>query len=204
MDAPRAVGGVFNLYFVIFILSVSLPVGATPTIGKAEFKQIIVESIHIYKESTYTGANDMQVGENLEAQGWSGPELVLGRRIQAMLRADYEGALATWSKEDQEDLIKRDRAEGRNPKFWKDYWAKGFVGASARLVSRVEWGDFVILKYVFIRDGKTVFDSSVAFYKDGQAWVGSNRLKDDPVYQNWESGKKRVQRAAPPPTIGVK
>jgi len=176
-------------------IAIAQPVAAQE-LSPAQFKQLIVETIYVYEVREYQPPLQFTLDQAPAQLRPGSPEAVLVQRVRTMMLGDYEGFLRTWNTEAQKLMRERDRAAGRNASTWAETW-KSLKGGTAVLVSRVDYGKYALLRYrVELPGGGTPLESSVAFAPAGDGWLGTHELIRDPVFNNWESGKSRVQTVA--------
>ena len=125
----------------------------------------------------------------------SRPNNTLFQQYQAMKNGEYKRFLETWTKDSQMEMNQRNAKGNRPEAFWIDIWKKNLTNAAFLEIKNViTYSKYVLLEYsILSSDGKVLAGDTIAFIKEGDAWLATQALAQDPILSNWNNHQGRIQ-----------
>jgi hypothetical protein len=123
------------------------------------------------------------------------PHNTLSQQYIAMKNGEYKRFLETWTKDSQIEMSQRNIKGNRTEAFWIDLWEKNLINATSLEIRNViTYSKYVLLDYsILSSDGKILASDTIAFAKEGDVWLATQALAQDPILANWNNPSGRIQ-----------
>jgi hypothetical protein len=162
---------------------------------------VIVENEYRFTVRQYTPAVDVVVVPRAKATD-DNPEAAAIAGISAMVSQDFDWFRSTWDRASVAILEARDKEMKQDATFWTRAWQRAFTGKKIQLVSRIDTGGYVIIVYRVLGSaarGNTSAENadielSTVLKRDGDRWLATQELAQDPVLVNRKNPDARPRR----------
>jgi hypothetical protein len=165
---------------------------------------VIVENEYRFTVRQYTPPVDVVVVPRAKATD-DNPEAAAIAGISAMASQDFDWFRSTWDRASVAILEARDKEMKQDAAFWTKAWQRAFAGKKIQLVSRIDTGGYVIIAYRVLGSAapgsskaeNADIELSTVLKRDGDRWVATQELTQDPVLvyrKNPDARPRRVVR----------
>lgn len=183
----------FAALIPIFLYS-AIAVGAEgPSLDAGEYRTLIVEHVRVYAVQKYSPPFGL-TRVTRDAARYDKPEDTLAAYFSSMQSGDFDWNNETWTAASVALMKSRDRQAGKSPDDWKREWAAFYPERRIKLISRIAYGDYVLVEYrtePANGSGPSTADT-LALVRTGAGWRVTQELAEDPILTNWRTGG-RVQ-----------
>lgn len=162
-------------------------------------KELTVVSHFTYREQEYEPPVVIEHAVPKSQRRLGSPEEAMISRVSAMMAGDYDGWLETWDAESRRLTDQNNRAQGRSPEFFLQWWDDTFRLAKVALARRIETGPYVVVTYRLVtpegRDAGDGIEFPTVFHKVEDRWLATLDLRRDPLVpaSPWVSGESRME-----------
>jgi hypothetical protein len=188
----------FQIIFFVLVASFSqLAQAQNNKINFVNARQINVveEIIHPAKVRDYSPK--LVVGQlKIEAtDSISSPESTVINWIGAMQNKSYPKAISFWDNESQQKIATQNAIDKKSNSDWELKWQTVYASNKVvSLVSRVDYGSFVLIEYVIFEGDRLDARETVALQSVDEKWLLTLALSDSAILQGWQTPDKRVRR----------
>ncbi len=168
-------------------------------VGPSKIDEVIEERTYYYRHMDYDPAVVVRPVARGDA-AYDTPEGAAIAQISSMLAADVAWWRDTWTRDSREQMIARDREQGRAPTYWSDLWRERLAGKQAVLERRIETGPYVLIVYRIqpatgpSDDPAQSFHLTAVLVEEDGRWSATQALTEDPVLHYWHQPGYRVKK----------
>ena len=165
-------------------------------LGNSEIKQLIVETLYLFKVQEYKRPLKLRSIKKGEAS-YKTPEEALEAHFSSLYAGDFTWNGQTWTVDSLKELTANDVRTNKTPDYWVSRWKKEFANNFVQLTHRLEYGKYVLIAYEIrlqSRDVK-VLEDTLALTKENGYWKLTQAIAQDPVLAHWKNPEKRVRLA---------